>query len=103
MVLSQVHYLVRSKADGQYLAAHPRQATPDGEAVAESGFLLLFREQHEALSYLNAHAPELTHRFTVESISGTQLKPLMDRWGFLGVGLVNDPLTSDIEFLARSS
>lgn len=44
-MFSEVYYLVRSKADGRYLAALPNR-----EAL---GYLLLFRENFDALSYLN--------------------------------------------------
>jgi hypothetical protein len=90
-MLSQVYYLVRSKADGSYLAARP-----NSEGL---GYLLLFREHFDALSYLNTHAGELASRFSVESLPGTQLGSLLKRWGFSGVGIVNDPLIPNIEFL----
>ncbi|MFH7027787.1 MAG: hypothetical protein ACHBN1_20915 [Heteroscytonema crispum UTEX LB 1556] len=90
-MLSQVYYLVRSKADGSYLAARP-----NSEGL---GYLLLFREHFDALSYLNTHAAELANRFSVESLPGTQLGSLLKRWGFNGVGIVNDPLIPNIEFL----
>ncbi|HLO88485.1 MAG TPA: hypothetical protein VK203_26245 [Nostocaceae cyanobacterium] len=93
-MLSEVYYLVRSKTDGRYLTARP-----DGEA---SGYLLLFRENFDALSYLNTHAGDLASRLTVESISGSQIGGLLKRWGFLGVGIVNDPLLPKIEFLQQS-
>ncbi|MGP1382563.1 MAG: hypothetical protein ACTS2F_03330 [Thainema sp.] len=102
MVVSQIHYLLRSRMDGQYLVAHPRRTTDTEEAAApQAGFLLLFQEQYEALSYLNTHAPDVADRFAVESVPGTQLGKLLERWGFIGVGLVKDPLTSNIEFLVR--
>lgn len=101
MVVSQVHYLLRSRMDGQYLAAHPRRTADSEMAAPQAGFLLLFQEQYEALSYLNTHAPDVADRFAVESVPGTQLGKLLERWGFIGVGLVKDPLTSNIEFLVR--
>ena len=94
-MLSQVFYLLRSRSDGKYLSANPN---PDS-AVS---FLLMFREDYEALSYLNAHAGDMADRFGVESISGSQLKSLLQRWGFNGVGIVQDPLVPNIEFLTTS-
>lgn len=87
--------------DGQYLAAHPRRTADSDGSAPQPGFLLLFQEQYEALSYLNTHAPDVADRFAVESVPATQLGKLLERWGFIGVGLVKDPLTSNIEFLVR--
>jgi hypothetical protein len=64
--------------------------------------LLLFGENFDALSYLNTHAAELASRFSVESIPGTQVKSLLKRWGFSGVGIVTDPLLPNVEFLQQS-
>jgi len=97
-MLSQVYYLVRSRADGRYLVAHP---SPDAEPD-ESGYLLMFREHFEALSYLNTHGSDVAERFAVESVPGTQLGGLLKRWGFTGVGVVQDPLLPKIEFLSHS-
>jgi len=36
----------------------------------------------------------------VETLSGTQLKGLMQRWGFAGIGLVSEPLEPQVQFLA---
>jgi hypothetical protein len=36
---------------------------------------------------------------TVESIPGPQVGSLLKRWGFAGVGIVNDPLLPKVEFL----
>ncbi|MFN6564857.1 MAG: hypothetical protein RMY28_034365 [Nostoc sp. ChiSLP01] len=93
-MLSEVYYLVRSKSDGRYLTARP-----NGDA---SGYLLLFRENFDALSYLNTHAAEVANRFAIESIPGTQLGSLLKRWGFTGVGIVSDPLLPKVEFLQHS-
>ncbi|WP_204105436.1 MULTISPECIES: hypothetical protein [Spirulina sp. CCY15215] len=90
----EIHYLIRSHSDGQYLVARPR--VNDEKAA----FLLLFREHFEALSYLNTHAADIRDRFGVESASQTQLKSIIDRWGFTGVGLVEDPLIPRIQFLS---
>ena len=91
-MLSQVFYLLRSRSDGKYLCANPN---PD----AAVSYLLMFREDYDALSYLNAHAAEVADRFGVESISGSSVKTLLERWGFNGVGVVQDPLLPNIEFL----
>ena len=97
-MLSQVYYLVRSRADGRYLVAHPN---PDAEP-GDSGYLVTFREHFDALSYLNTHGSDLAERFAVESVPGTQLGELIKRWGFTGVGVVQDPLLPKIEFLSHS-
>lgn len=95
-MFTQSYYLLRSTHDGQYLAAQPRQ----GES--SQGFLMLFSADYEALSYVNHHAAEVADRFTVESVSGPQLKQMMERWGYVGVGLVKDPLVPTVEFLGRA-
>jgi hypothetical protein len=61
----------------------------------------MFREHFDALSYLNTHGSDVADRFAVESVSGTQLKNLLKRWGFTGVGIVQDPLVPQIEFLEQ--
>lgn len=93
-MLSEIHYILRSKADGRYLAARPHEDA--------STYLLLFRENFDALTYLNTHAPEVANRFAIESIPGTQLGSLLKRWGFTGVGVVTDPLLPKVDFLHRS-
>jgi hypothetical protein len=94
-MLSQVFYLIRSKADGQYLVARPKA----GEDNA--GYLLMFKEHYDALSYINTHGADVADRFAVESIAGTQVGNLMKRWGFVGMGVVQDPLLPRIEFLQQ--
>jgi hypothetical protein len=94
-MFSQIHYLIRSQADGRYLTAR-LPATGDRDAQE---FLLLFKEHHEALTYLNTHAPDLAHRFSVESIPATQLKAILQRWGYPGVGQVQDAIAPHIQFL----
>ncbi|MTJ10819.1 MULTISPECIES: hypothetical protein [unclassified Anabaena] len=86
-----VYYIIRSRTDGKYLTARVDDGT--------SGYLLLFKEDFEALSYLNTHAADLASRLTVESVPSTQVGGLLKRWGFAGVGIVNDPLLPEIEFL----
>jgi hypothetical protein len=94
-MFSETFYLIRAKSDGRYLVARP-EAARDSESA---GYLILFREHHESLSYLNTHAEERSAQFSVEPIPGSQLKPLIRRWGFAGIGLVQDPLLPKLEFL----
>ena len=91
-MFSQFFYLVRSKTDGKYLSARPNQDSP-------ISYLLMFREDFDALSYLNKYGADVADRFGLESISGSQLPGLLKRWGFIGVGIVQDPLLPRIEFL----
>ncbi|MDB9312382.1 hypothetical protein PN462_04640 [Spirulina sp. CS-785/01] len=92
-MLADLNYLLRSNQNGQYIVARPR-----GEQD-RTGFLLLFSEQSEALSYVNTHAGEVRDRFTVEAVTKPQLRDILNRWKFQGVGRVKDPLIPDIEFL----
>ncbi|MDJ0705527.1 MAG: hypothetical protein QNJ46_19805 [Leptolyngbyaceae cyanobacterium MO_188.B28] len=102
-MFSQVYYLLRSKIDGQYLAARPRADAADSPPSGQTGgFLMLFAADHEALSYLNTHGPDVADRFALESVSGARLGGLMDRWGFEGVGIVKDPLIPQVDFLRRA-
>ena len=96
-MLSQVNYLIRSKVDGKYLVARLQQEHQEKEA----NYLLLFKEDHEALSYINTHGQDLRDRLTVESISPPQLKGLLQRWGYDGIGLVEDPLIPQIKFMSQ--
>jgi hypothetical protein len=96
-MLSQTHYLIRSRQDGRYLVARTQNGSEDSK-----GYLLMFREHFDALSYLNTHGSNVADRFGVESVSGTQLKGLLKRWGFQGLGLVEDPLVPQIKFLSAS-
>ena len=103
-MFSQIYYLLRSKLDGQYLVARPRaDAAESPQSGQTGGFLMLFSADHEALSYLNTHGAEVAERFTLETISGTRLGALMDRWGFEGVGIVKDPLIPQVDFLRRET
>lgn len=101
-MFSQLYYLVRSKLDGSYLVARPNRAEPtEGSRQPEPGYLLVFREHFDALSYLNTHGSDVVDRFAVESVPGSQLESLLKRWGFAGIGLVQDPLIPRVEFLSR--
>ena len=95
-MLSQVNYLIRSKVDGKYLVA---RLQPEAEKQ-EASYLLLFKEDYEALSYINTHGQEFRDRFLVESVSPNQLKGLLQRWGYQGFGLVEDPLIPRIKFMS---
>ncbi|ALB42021.1 MULTISPECIES: hypothetical protein [Nostocales] len=86
-----IYYIIRSRSDGKYLTARVDDDT--------SGYLLLFKEDFEAMSYLNTHAADLANRLTVEPLASNQIGSLLKRWGFAGVGIVNDPLLPEIEFL----
>jgi len=98
-MLLQVYYLLRSKADGSYLVA---RLNNDDAVAKTSNYLLMFNEHYDALSYLNTHGRDVSSRFAVESIAATQLDNLMKRWGFEGVGIVQDPILPKINFLAKS-
>ncbi|MDY6940238.1 MAG: hypothetical protein SWY16_21600 [Cyanobacteriota bacterium] len=93
-MLSQVYYLVRSQIDGKYLSARPNPDTPDK-------YLLVFQENFDARSYLNKYAGELKDKLAIESITPIQLKSILGRWSFTGVGIVQDPLLPKIEFLRQ--
>jgi hypothetical protein len=84
--------LLRAKADGQYLTAHPHL----DQAQA---YILLFSEQFDALSYLNKYAADLAAEFAVESITGSQIKGILQRWSFEGIAFVKDPLLPKVEFM----
>lgn len=95
-MLSQTFYLVRSRSDGSYLVARPDRNTG---AEPGGGYLLMFREHFEALSYLNTHGAGVADQFAVESMASTQINGLLQRWGFEGLGVVQDPLIPRVEFL----
>ncbi|MCG9891715.1 MAG: hypothetical protein MH252_11640 [Thermosynechococcaceae cyanobacterium MS004] len=90
-MLSQTYYVVRSQTSGEYLVAHPSE----DRALA---FLLVFSQDYDALSYLNAHAPSSRGDGRVETLSGTALRPTLDRWQLTGIGIVSDPLIPQVEF-----
>lgn len=89
-----MYYLLRTKQDGRYVAA-----MLEGDNQASQKYLLAFQEDYEALSYVNTHSAEVADQFGVESVSATQLKGVLQRWGFGGIGLVKDPLIPQIQFL----
>ena len=91
-MLSEVYYILRSKADGRYVTSHPEPDSP-------LAYLLLFSENFDALSYLNKHATDVKDPFAVESVTGYQIKPILQRWGFTGIAMVKEPLLPQIEFI----
>jgi hypothetical protein len=99
-MLSEIFYLVRSQRDGKYLVAHP-QVSGDLEGQANPEYLLVFREYADALSYLNTHGAATADKFGIESLPSTQLRSLLKRWGFTGIGLVEDCLLPRIAFLTQ--
>lgn len=96
-MLLQINYLIRSKKDGKYLAA---RVQAEGDRSSDS-YLLIFSEDHQALSYINTHGQAMSDRLTVESVSPTQVKQLLQRWGYRGVALVTDPLIPEIQFMTQ--
>lgn len=94
-MLLQINYLIRSKQDGKYLVAR----MPEKSGI-EASYLLVFKQDYDALSYINAHGQEFSDRLTVETASPMQLKGLMTRWKYAGFGIVKDPLLPDIQFVA---
>ncbi len=97
-MLLQINYLIRSKKDGKYLVARVQ----DDEDRPGESYLLLFTEDHQALSYINTHGQSMSDRLTVESASPTQVKNLLQRWGYQGIGLVTDPLIPTIQFMSKN-
>ena len=100
-MFSQSYYLIRSRMDGSYLAAYPK-LNDDQARSPENGYVLLFQEHYDALSYLNKYADGMSNRLTAESIPGTQLKSILDRWGYKGFGIVKDPLIPSIDFVSKA-
>lgn len=93
-MLNQIYYIIRSKQDGKYLVANI-----ENKEGKNCSYLLVFKEDFEPLSYLNIHGQEYSHHFAVESIAYPQLKGIMQRWGFTGIGIVEDYLIPTIKFL----
>jgi hypothetical protein len=90
-MLSQTYYVVRSQTSGQYLVAHPAEDP-------SVGFLLVFSNDYDALSYVNTHAHSSRGDGRVETIAATSLRPTLDRWQLTGIGIVSDPLIPQVEF-----
>ncbi|BAU66581.1 hypothetical protein STA3757_39860 [Stanieria sp. NIES-3757] len=90
-----INYVIRSKVDGKYLVARLQE----DEDRPEATYLLLFKEDYDALSYVNTHGQDLRDRLMVESTSANQLKGLLKRWGYQGIALVEDPLLPTIQFM----
>ncbi|MGB3615505.1 MAG: hypothetical protein WBA10_17055 [Elainellaceae cyanobacterium] len=98
-MLSETYYALRARQTGHYLSA---RASFSSTGANTPGYVLLFSEHADALSYLNAHASDVASRLTVESVSSSQLKDVMARWEFEGVALVKDPLVPDINFMTTA-
>jgi hypothetical protein len=94
-MFSEIYYSIRSRQDGQYLVAR----LPNPDTATPANYLLVFRKDFEALTYLNTHAKNLADQFSLEALSTQQLKGVLQRWGFKGVGLVEEPLEPKIRFL----
>ncbi|MFO8037841.1 MAG: hypothetical protein R6U67_00170 [Sodalinema sp.] len=94
MMFSETYYVLRSQQDGQYLAARPD--------VEGDRYLLLFTEHFDALSYVNRFAEDYKAQISVESLATPSLKPLLQRWGYVGFALVRDPLLPRLEFLTAT-
>jgi hypothetical protein len=99
-MFSESYYLIRSKSDGSYLAAHPNLGESEARSP-QNGYMLVFSEHYDALSYLNKHASGVSDRFSVESLPGTQVDKVLKRWGFKGIGVVQDPLLPRVEFMSK--
>ena len=94
-MLLQINYLIRSKKDGKYLVAR----LPNKSGI-EASYLLVFQQDYDALSYINTHGKAYSDRLSVETATPIQLKSLLERWDYDGLGIVKDPLVPDIEFMA---
>jgi hypothetical protein len=88
----ELYYVLRSRLNGQFLVAHP---DPD----SQQNYVLVFKADYEALSYLNTHAAIAQDQLAVECLTAPQLRTNLDRWGFQGIGLVQDPIIPSIQFL----
>lgn len=92
-MFSKTFYILRSKQDGKYLVANI-----GNEDKETKSYLLVFQENFDALGYINYHTPQYQDLFSVESVSSSQLKLLLSRWGFFGIGIVEDILIPNIRF-----
>jgi hypothetical protein len=88
----ELYYVLRSRLNGQFLVAHP-------STDAQQNYVLVFKADYDALSYLNAHAANAQEQLATECLSASQLKANLSRWGFQGIGLVDDPMLPSIQFL----
>jgi hypothetical protein len=96
-MLLQINYLIRSKQDGKHLVAR----IPSEKDGNEISYLLVFQQDYEALSYINTHGKDFCDRLSVETVSPSQLKGLLQRWDYGGFALVKDPLLPEIQFVSR--
>jgi hypothetical protein len=87
-----IYYLIRSRQTGQYLFA----------SQGADRYLLIFREDFDARSYLSHHAGDRSAEFVTEAQSLNQARSLLERWSFAGLGRVSDPLPPSIDFLGRA-
>ncbi len=94
-MFSQTYYALRSRQDGSYLSARPDRDRADR-------FILVFAEHFDALAYINKYAEDYKDRVAVESIAPTQLKGIFQRWSYVGLAVVRDPLLPSIEFLRQA-
>lgn len=102
-MLSQAYFIVRAIRDGRPLVARPRSSSSSSPPETQpTAFLLLFREKPEAMSYLNTHAGNLAQHFRIEPVKRTQIPAILNRWNYRGVGLVEDPLVPQIDFLVHN-
>ncbi|MEM8602376.1 MAG: hypothetical protein AAGF24_00885 [Cyanobacteria bacterium P01_H01_bin.121] len=90
-MITKPYYAIRARQTGRYLTAS------DPDTVAQ--YLLLFREDFEARSYLTTHAQDLKAQFTIEYLSQNAIAPILGRWDLQGIGIVIDPLIPTIQFL----
>jgi hypothetical protein len=90
----QQWYVLRSRADGQYLVARLR---PDPDQPPHP-YLILFSEHADALTYLNRQAPDLAPQFAVESLTQPQLPGLLKRWSYVGIAIVEDAWIPTLKF-----
>lgn len=94
----QNYYLLRSRQNGDYIAARQPAKTED---EPPQRYVLLFKHDHDAMGYLNAHAGDVSDRFAVEMSPLKQIKLTLERLGFTGVGFVSDPLVPHVDFMER--
>ncbi|BAQ62239.1 hypothetical protein GM3708_2645 [Geminocystis sp. NIES-3708] len=92
-MFNETFYLLRSRQDGKYLVANIGNSDEE-----KKSYLFVFKENFDALGYINHHSPEYKDLFSVESVSFPQLKLLLSRWGFSGIGIVEDILIPSIKF-----